>query len=478
MTVVEKLRAANRKYALFASGDALLVAVSGGPDSVALLRALYDIRGELDLRLEVAHVQHGIRGEEAVEDARFVGRLAAELRLPFHLQEVDLPQIKSTAGRGNLEALGREARYDFFFAVARNRSIRKIATAHTRDDQAETLVMRLLRGSGRTGLAGIPPISSFRSAADAAPFTVVRPLIECSKAELMEFLTASGSAYRWDRTNDDPDFLRNWIRLRLLPELRRKTDEQLSARLARQAEILRDEDDLLDSMAEEALQNCRTDEVLRRQLLRSQRKPIRRRVLRLWLKEQRGHLRGVDLEHIEEFLRLIEHGPAHARLSVPGGWELINEYDTVSLKRRAAESKQLAYCYSLEVGRKLIVREAGVSIESEQLDYPLATRPASLWQAVFDSGELGGALTVRNFRRGDRFRPLGMAGHKKLKDLFIEKKVPLSLRGSLPVVCGCGQVLWIPGYGRSDLAKVGPRTRTILRLNALEDGKLSSNFSD
>ena len=138
-------------------GGDLLVAVSGGPDSVALLHLLYDLREELELRLEVAHLQHGIRGAEAQEDARFVAELAEKLGLPFHLKEVNLRQIKSAAGKGNLEALARAERYRFFADVARERNLGKIATAHTQDDQAETVLMWLLRGSGMKGLGGMPP---------------------------------------------------------------------------------------------------------------------------------------------------------------------------------------------------------------------------------------------------------------------------------------------------------------------------------
>ena len=159
MDLLRKFSRANEKHAFFAAGDALLVTVSGGPDSVALLHLLNDIREEFGLRLEIAHLEHGIRGEEARDDAQFVANLANRLKLPFHLERVDLPQMKSRLGKGNLEALGRDERYRFFAAVAQRRGIKKIATAHTQDDQAETVLMRLLRGAGRKGLAGIVPVS-------------------------------------------------------------------------------------------------------------------------------------------------------------------------------------------------------------------------------------------------------------------------------------------------------------------------------
>src|SRR5262247_3048206 len=156
MALQERIKKTIEKHDMLARGDCVLVAVSGGPDSVALLHILYSLREDLRLRLEVAHLQHGIRGVEAQEDAKFVAELAAKLRLPLHLKEIDLPRIRSAAGKGNLEALARAERYRFFAALARERKLGKIATAHTQDDQAETVLMWLLRGSGLKGLGGMP----------------------------------------------------------------------------------------------------------------------------------------------------------------------------------------------------------------------------------------------------------------------------------------------------------------------------------
>lgn len=167
MTLQDKVKRTIEKYQMTMPGDYLLVAVSGGPDSVALLHLLYDLRRELELHLEVAHLEHGIRGSEAREDARFVAELAEKLGLPFHLKEVDLHQIKSAAGKGNMEALGRAERYRFFTAVSRERKLDKIATAHSQDDQAETVLMWLLRGSGLRGLGGMPqPTRSRKTVSD------------------------------------------------------------------------------------------------------------------------------------------------------------------------------------------------------------------------------------------------------------------------------------------------------------------------
>ena len=185
----------------------MVVALSGGPDSVALLHVLYDLREELRLHLEVAHLEHGIRGEEAREDSRFVAALAQNLTLPFHRKEVNIPGMKKAAGKGNMEELARQERYRFLTAVARERKLGKIVTAHTQDDQAETVLMRLLQGAGPRGLGGIAPVRG----------ALVSPLIETRRSEIVAHLDARGLSAAEDASNRDPRFLRARIRHDLLP---------------------------------------------------------------------------------------------------------------------------------------------------------------------------------------------------------------------------------------------------------------------
>jgi tRNA(Ile)-lysidine synthase len=460
-----------QSHKLLAPGDRVLVAVSGGPDSVALLHLLCDLREELELRLEVAHLQHGIRGAEAQEDAQFVAELAEKLGLPFHLKEVNLRQIKSAAGKGNLEALARAERYRFFADVARERNLGKIATAHTQDDQAETVLMWLLRGSGMRGLGGMPPTHWLdgTNIESASGLVVIRPLLGVSRAEIEEYLNEKHLTFRLDRSNQDPSFLRNWIRLKLIPQLREKMDRNLPARLARQAELIREEDALLEALAHAAINEIRTAEGMNRGSLLKHSKAMQRRLLRLWIEATRGHLRGLDFQHVESLLDLITNGPPQGRLSIPGGWQLVKEYETLRLEKQSQRMGQQCACYSyaLQVGEDLQIHEAGLMIQTRAISLPLPSLPNNLTEAVFDVAALGADLTLRNFRHGDRFQPLGTAGHKKVKGLFIEKKVPLSIRATLPLLVLGDEVIWIPGYGRSDVGKVTAATKAILHLKAV-----------
>jgi tRNA(Ile)-lysidine synthase len=466
MRLAEQIHKYARENALLSPGARLLVAVSGGPDSVALFNLLVELRETLELHLEVAHLQHGIRGQAARDDAIFVEQLAARFGLPFHLKEVNLPQMRSSAGKGNLEALGRDQRYRFFAEVVDARGLDKVATAHTLDDQAETVLMWFLRGSGMKGLGGMAPLqqmASIGSRPDSA-LTIIRPLLETSKEELLQYLRENKLGFCLDHTNRDPTLLRNWLRLELLPKIQERVDVKLKQRLGQQAQLMRDEEALLDDQTREKFKEVRRLDGLSRDLLLAQPIAMQRRLLRLWIAELCGNLRGIDFVHIDELLYLIRDGAPQSRSAIPGGWELARQYGAVKLQRRSANLKPVCFSYQLVVGKTLQIAEAGVEIRSEFVKAPLERYPADLSEAVFDYDALTGPLTVRNFRRGDYFQPLGMSGHKKLKDLFIEKKVVLSTRAILPLLVLQNEVLWAPRYGRSGVAKVTADSAMILRL--------------
>lgn len=475
MTIRPKVKQAIEKYDLLRDGDRVLVAASGGPDSVALLHLLIDLREEMNLNLEVIHLEHGIRGDEAQRDAMFVAEIADRLALPFHLKKLNLPEMKREKNKGNFEQMGREERYRFFAQTAEERGLDKIATGHTRDDQVETLLMWLLRGSGRAGLGGIPPKRRVAAESGSAELFVIRPLIDISRTEVVNYLTVLSLNYRTDRTNEDPRLLRNWIRLHLLPQLRDRIDSHLDERLARQSELLRDEEAILEELAREcAAKVVRGRNVLIGPLLK-QREAIQRRILRLWLGETRGNLRSISFDHIENAIHFVRRGPPQGRLSIPGEWELVKQYETLRIQKKKQLRQPACYSYTLEHDGELVVREIGARVSSSR-DPSVATLiPVNKLEAVFDIDLLPGPLTVRNFRNGDRFQPLGMNGHKKVKDLFIEKKVPLSVRRTFPLVLAGGDIVWVPGYGRSEIARVRSETREILRVKVVfPDGSFAS----
>ena len=452
---------------MLSPGQRILVAVSGGPDSVALLYLLYELRDEFELTIEVAHLQHGIRGEEAIEDARFVARLAERLSLICHLKEIDLPQLKIASRKTSLEEIGRFERYKFFAETAQLHRLDVVATAHTADDQAETIVMRLFRGAGRTGLRGIAPMRQLMVAGDrrCANVLLIRPLLNALRREVMDFLEQRKLPSRTDSSNRDLFFLRNWIRLKLMPQVSERFGVKLPARLCAQAQVLGDEEDYLAELTRQQLENVSDGNKLSRKLFLNLNKALQRRVIRLWFEQRRGHLRAIDFDHVESALRLIAAGAPHGRLALPGGWQLAREYETITFDR--PNVKPRCYSYQFKPGSTLTVIEAGITIVSELIDPTPGKLPDNFMEAVFDADLLKGNLLVRNFRNGDRFQPLGMAGHKKLKDLFIAHQLPLRTRATLALLVMDNEILWIPGYGRSDSARIGSATKISLHLKVI-----------
>ncbi|MGE5216210.1 MAG: tRNA lysidine(34) synthetase TilS, partial [Chloroflexota bacterium] len=330
----------------------------------------------------------------------------------------------------------------------------------------ETMLMWFLRGAGLKGLGGMAPQQNLKlgSGESTRVLMVIRPLLEISKADVLRYLSEKQLAYRVDESNRDPAFLRNWIRTDLLPRIGRRIDSRVPDRLGQLAALLRDEDDYLDEVARQRFTVMLQKDDLARPAFLAQPKALQRRILRLWIERARGHLGGLDFVHIDDMLRLIEAGPPQGSLSIPGGWQLVREYESLKLAKPAQNRSGSCYNYPLEVGVILRIPEASLEFHSELLAGSPQTLPGDLMEAVFDHAYLSEALAVRNFRPGDRFHPLGMTGHKKVKDLYIEKRVPLSVRSRWPLLVAGEEVLWIPGYGRSAAAAVSKKTTTMLSL--------------
>ncbi|MGH7783783.1 MAG: tRNA lysidine(34) synthetase TilS, partial [Candidatus Binatia bacterium] len=300
---------------------------------------------------------------------------------------------------------------------------------------------------------------------DGATLFLIRPLLDVSREEVLRFLHERRIAYRADSTNSDLSYLRNWTRLHLMPQLKEKFGRQLSLRLSDQGEVMRAEETYLNTLSCRELEKISTRDTVNRACLLGLGKALQRRVLRLWIEQRRGHLRGIDFDHIETALNFIAAGPSQGSLAFPGGWALVREYETLRFANRLRYVRRQCYSYRLQPGMELDVSEAGLVIDSRVVS-ALPQSPESLMEAVFDAALVPGELTVRNFRNGDRMQPLGLNGHKKIKDLFIEKKLPLSIRAITPLLTTGKEILWIPGCGRSEVAKVSPATKAFLCFTA------------
>ncbi len=432
-------------------GDRVLAAVSGGADSMAML---YVLRA-LDIPLEIAHFDHQTRGRESRADAAFVRARATELGLPFHLESRPVAREARQAGV-SFEQHARAVRYDFLLRIAAERGCAAVATAHHADDAAETVLMRVLRGSGPSGLAGVPPVRMERGV------RIIRPLIDCARAEIEAWLRAHGIAWREDASNRDPRYLRNRIRHQLLPELVQSYNPRLREALLRLAEAQRLENEVLDRLAAEALRACMpTPEAVTRDVFRGLHEAIRRRcVLRIaWDRNVE-----IPFERVVDAAAFIAGAPTGRYFDLGGGVSLYSGRHAVEIID-AGSAPAKSGGVSLPVPGEAVAQ--GRRFRASLLKAPPAANLAA-WcgptRQVFDADAAGNLLEIRTRRTGDRFRPLGMEGTRKLKDYFIDVGIPAPRRDAVPLLIAGGRIVWVVGYAPGADAAVTPATKRFLKI--------------
>lgn len=450
MTIVAELvsRVAGtiREQQLFRPGDTLIVALSGGADSTALLDLLGRLPG-FDLRLVAAHLNHCLRGAESDGDEEFCRSLADDRGIPIEIMRVDVKHY-AAAGGLNLEDAGRRARIAFLEQIREKHCAVAIVTAHHGDDQAETVLMRLLRGSGMTGLSGM----QYRNRRGH-----LRPLLDVTRAEIERYLAELGLAWREDASNRDLDFLRNRVRYELLPLLE-QYNPAIRRTLTATAAILSDENALLDSLAERAFEACWRSShdsslVCGTAGFKAHPPALQRRMLRLACLRLAGNLEGFTLAHIESIRQLPDSPRPNARLSLPQGLAAMREYDRLVLRLEPRETAVVAEdivitapgSYRLPWGGSLEVETCAGPVDFNQL-------PANV--ACFDMARTPFPWLVRSFRAGDRIVLFGMTGRKKVKDVFIDRKVPLIDRRRIPLMFCGDELVWIAGVCASESCRI------------------------
>ena len=452
---------------LFSAAQRALLAVSGGPDSTALLLALAHLSasGALKLDLRLAHFDHGLRrrAEREAEKA-FLSGLAAELGLPLLLGQGDV-RAHARQHRLSLEEAARELRYRFLAEQAEKAAINVVATGHTADDQAETVLMHLVRGSGLTGLAGMRPSSSWPLPGHE-DLLLVRPLLEVSRAETERYCQEEGLSPCLDVTNLLLAPLRNRIRHELLPLLRRY-NPRIEGALLRLAAATASDLAYLDETAGAfwhalAVKDKRSVG-FRRSELTALSPAIRNRLLQAACQQLLADARQIEAVHIRSMVEALAK-PAASRLSLPGGLAFTVDGESVRLTRgrqAAAKARPIPETPLVVPGRTTV---AGWLIEAETLPGQSVEVGADPYEAFLDHQAVGGQLTVRSRRRGDRFRPLGLGGEKKLQDYLVDAKVPRYERDGVPLACASWGIAWVVGHRIDERARVRHDTRTVLHL--------------
>ncbi|HLW60108.1 MAG TPA: tRNA lysidine(34) synthetase TilS [bacterium] len=464
-TIVERVRETLRRYRMLNGGETVIVAASGGPDSTALVYLLAELRDDLLLTIHLAHLNHGLR-PDAVEDAAFVAAMSRALRLGCHAASADPRALADREGL-SLEDAGRRLRYEFFARVARETGAAALATGHTSDDQAETVLMRMLRGTGPEGLGGIPPVRT------AGGVRIIRPLIDTPRHDVEGYLRSRGIGWREDSTNQDPTILRNRIRRVLIPVLEGYNPDVRQA-LVRLAGLLRDEVGALESLAApeiaRALSGRRGAVIVAREPFRRLPVALQRRAIREAVRRVRGNLHAVGFVHLEGARRLVLEGRAGSRVVLPGGVRVarLPGGAEVAMDDPVANPAE----YRVPVPGRVVAIEFGLHLRATEvagdgLVEVRMGRPQSD-EIVLDGAAIGSELILRGPRPGDRFAPAGMHGRTKtIADYLGEAKVPRHRRAFVPVLTTeGGEILWIIGMRASERAQVTEATTRAVRVAA------------
>ncbi|HEV3316203.1 MAG TPA: tRNA lysidine(34) synthetase TilS [Candidatus Angelobacter sp.] len=458
MSVIEKVQRYIREHVLVRPGDRIAVAVSGGADSVALLRVLLELRGDLGIVLSVAHFNHRIRGAEADGDEQFVRALAADFELEFHSSSADVPAY-SREHKLSLETAARELRQRWFGQLVQHGQADKIATAHTLDDQAETLLMRILRGTGSRGLTGIAPWQQEKY--------LIRPMLDVTRREVEEYLAHARQAWREDASNKDLHHTRNRIRHELLPLLEHSYNPALRQNLADLAEVARAEEEYWEKEVAGLLSRLvrpgkpsrsgrssgpSEPHVLALELAPFQALPlaVQRRVLRAMTEQFDVAL---EYKHVQQLLDLIHGNKARQKqpgkeLGLPGGLVAARSFRELQITFRENQAPPADYCYRLAVPGEVDVPELQTRIRAQLVSAGNSVSGYNF--ALLNRALLAPELTVRNWRPGDKFFPAHTRSPKKVKELLQPARLGHELssaeRKAWPVIESAGEIVWMRGF--------------------------------
>jgi tRNA(Ile)-lysidine synthase len=442
------------RYKMLPVGTRVGIAVSGGADSVFLLHALHELGPRWNLHLSVIHIEHGIRGQDSKADAAFVEQLAASFALPFHLKTANVPQIDD-----NQEQAARRVRQDFYSELIKQGEVDRVATGHTRNDQAETVLYRIMRGSGIAGLSGILPVTNEG---------IVRPLLELDRSEIEAWLRNRNVAWREDATNQDRAYARNRLRHDILPLLRSTFNPRLDETLANMATLAQDEESYWDSTLQPPA-TSRQPLVLETSALTSVPPAVARRRIRNAIQAVKGDLRQIDFAHVERILEMARSENGHDRTQIPD-LDVVRSFDWIRIGRPEPAEQLQGYAVPLQVPGTVELPGACARITLQVLEKSDFSQPCGKvvneldWQRLTSLSDVPPSLEVRNWRPGDEYRPAGKPNEQKIKFLFQDARVPSWERGNWPIITYNETIVWSKRFGAAAEFAAGPSTRVVVRV--------------
>ncbi len=429
------------RQSMFPPSARVGVAVSGGADSIFLLEALRELAPRWNLQLSIVHIEHGIRGEDSRADASFVKNLAWRLQLPFHFHQADTPAIDD-----NLEQAARNVRQSFYAGLLSAGAVDRIATGHTRSDQAETVLFRLLRGAGLTGLSAIRPVTS-----DG----LVRPLLELDRAEIECWLRKQNIEWREDATNQDRSYARNRMRHEILPLLRENVNPRLDETLAQFAALAQDEESYWETVlsASKLLAACNKPQVIPTSQLTLLPRALARRLIRRAIQLAKGDLRQIEFAHIERILEMAASPDGHDRVQLPGV-DVLRSFEWIRLAPNpSVPDSGFVFSFPVQPPATVELPDGLTRITLQVLEKAESARPCGTLVDELDWGRFRlpegilPGLEVRNWRPGDQYQPLGKPHKQKIKYLFQEARVPSWDRSAWPIITYNEIIVWAKRFG-------------------------------
>lgn len=447
------------KHGMINMDDIIVAGVSGGPDSMCMLHILIKLKKKYNLSIFAAHLNHQFRGKEADNDAIYVRNICHEWGIPVFIKVFDVPAYAKETGLSAEEA-GRDIRYQLYEEVVNKVGAKKIAVAHNMNDHIETIFINLIRGSGIEGLKGI----------EAVREKIIRPLINIERDEIEEYCKVNGIIPRIDRTNLEPIYGRNKIRLELIPYIKKNFNPNIMATLSRFSDIASIENDFMDIESQNAfleVARCFENNIKYSIIKLDNLHPaLKRRVIRIGLEKLLGSLKGIEYKHMEE-ITSITKCKTGAAVILPNNAIAYVSYENLILKYNI-EKEIDKFCYKLKLNDENNISPLNmvVSLKTLTVDEIISLKKSS-YEVYIDKENIEGDLVIRNRVDGDVFSPIGLKGSKKLKEYFIDEKIPREERDSIPLIADENEIIWVIGKRISEKYKITKNTKDLIKIKIL-----------
>lgn len=456
--IFEKVLSTINKHELIQKGDKIVVGLSGGPDSVCLLHILSRLKEELDLEIYAAHLNHQIRGIEAQKDAFYISKLCEEMGITFFIKSINVPEYCEKNGV-SIEEGARKLRYEMFYEIKNNTRANKIAIGHNLNDQAETILMRMMRGTGLQGLKGIEYIRDG---------VIIRPILDIERNDIEEYCKQNKLNPRIDKTNLESIYTRNKIRLELIPYMKDNFNSNIIESIVRMGNSLRSDNDYIESEALikfKEVSNIKSDSVeINLKPYINLHNSMKVRILRNSIKHILGDTNFIDQRHIDDIIELEDESKIDKVINLPRGIYVYRKKNSIILTNKEIVIEEIEFCYNIPSNGFIKVKEIGTIIETQVVSINKYKRSKSdkscNW---FDFNKIKGGIVVRNRRSGDKIKLLG--GSKKIKDLFIDIKIPKEDRCKVPVIADDQGILSVGNFRNSENYKIDEETKEVLKVS-------------